>query len=52
MDFSRLAEDFLHVDLQAVAFFFLLFIVVPVVAVWAQRQIATRRRGRPTTRAR
>jgi len=41
MDFSRLAEDFLHVDLQAVAFFFLLAcVLVPVGAVWAQRQIA------------
>lgn len=38
MDFSRLAEEFLHVDLQAVAFFFLLAcVVVPVFAVWAQR---------------
>jgi hypothetical protein len=41
MDFSRLAEDYLHVDLQAVAFFFLLAcVVVPVLAVWAQRRSA------------
>jgi hypothetical protein len=41
MDFSRLAEEFLHVDLQAIAFFFLLAcVLVPVFAVWAQRQIA------------
>lgn len=38
MDFSRLADDYLHVDLKAVAFFFLLAcLTVPVFAVWAQR---------------
>jgi hypothetical protein len=41
MDFSRLAEDYLHVDLQAVAFFFLLAcVLVPVLAVAAQRRSA------------
>ena len=43
MDFSRLAEDYLHVDLSAVAFFFLLACVLaPVGAVWAQRIKAAR----------
>jgi hypothetical protein len=41
MDFSRLADDYLHVDLQAVAFFFLLAcVLVPVLAVAAQRRSA------------
>jgi hypothetical protein len=41
MDFSRLAEEYLHVDLQAVAFFFLLAcVLVPVLAVAAQRRRA------------
>ena len=41
MDFSRLAEEYLHVDLQAVAFFFLLAcVLVPVAAVAAQRRSA------------
>lgn len=41
MDFSRLADEYLHVDLQAVAFFFLLACcAVPVIAVFAQRMRA------------
>jgi len=43
MDFSRLAEEYLHINLQAVAFFFLLAcVLVPVLAVAAQRMSAAK----------
>ena len=41
MDFSRIAEEYWHVDLRVVALLFLLCCLLPPLAIWAYRSWRT-----------